>query len=117
MSEVPDFTESELELIHQTLNKRFEKDVEEQLADVEIRLSPADRALMVCPAVFWSERGANFVLVKSGEKEFRCQFYYREHEQFGTGRDTYDEVGDCVLDLLQAHADHELNRNPNKISN
>lgn len=117
MIEVPDFTESELDLIHRTLSERFEKDVEEQLADVEIRLSPADRALTVCPAVFWSERGANFVLVKSGEKEFRCQFYYREHEQLGTGRDTYDELGDCIITLLQAQADHERDRYRNKIGN
>ena len=115
MSEVPDFIESELELIHQTLNKRFEKDVEEQLADVEIRLSAADRALTECAAVFWSGHGANFVVVKSGEKEFRCQFYYRGHEQFGTGRDTYDELGDCVVTLLQAQVNHRRDQNKNNI--
>jgi len=117
MSKVPDFTESELDLIHQTLNERYEKDVEKQLADVEIRLSPADRALTVCPAVFWAEQGANFVLVKSGENEFRCQFYYREQEQLGTGRDIYDELGDCVATLLRVQADHERNRNLNQSGN
>jgi hypothetical protein len=111
MSKVADFTESELNLIHQTLKERYEKDVEAQLADVEIRLSPGDHALTECPALFWSERGANFVLVKSGENEFRCQFYYRGNEQFGTGRDTYDELGDCIVTLLQAQADHEREQN------
>jgi len=33
MSDVPDFTESEQELINQTLKERFGKDVEHQLAD------------------------------------------------------------------------------------
>jgi len=117
MSKVPDFTESELDLIRQALNERYEKDVEEQLADVEMRLSPADRALTVCPAVFWSDRGANFILVKSGEKEFRCQFYYREQEQFGTGQDTYDELGDCVANLLRVQAEHERDRNLNQSGN
>ena len=114
MSEVPDFTESELALIHQTLNERYEKETEVQLADVEIRLGPSDRSLTECPAVFWAERGANFVVIKSGEKEFRCQFYYRGHEQFGTGRDSYDELGDCVVTLVQVQADHERNQNQNQ---
>lgn len=111
MSNVPDFTESEQQLISQTLKERYGKDVKSRLADVEIRISVADRTLTECPAVFWSERDTNFVVIKSAEKEFRCQFYYRGHEQFGTGHETYDELGDCVITLLQVQSDHERDKN------
>ncbi len=111
MSNTLEFTESEQQLISQTLKERYGKDVEFQLADVEIRVNPADRTLTECPAVFWSERDANFLVVKSGEKEFRCQFFYRGHEQFGTGRETYDELGDCLITLLQVQSDHERDKN------
>ena len=38
---------------------------------------------------------------------YRCQFYYSEAEQYGTGRDEYDDIGTCVLTLLQVQSDHE----------
>jgi len=37
---------------------------------------------------------------------YRCQFYYSETEQYGTGRDEYDDIGTCVLTLLQVQSDH-----------
>ena len=42
MSKVPDFTESELDLIHQTLKDRCEKAIKVQLADAEIILRPSE---------------------------------------------------------------------------
>ncbi len=47
------------------------------------------------------------MVVKAGDTEYRCQFFYRGHEQFGTGREVYDKIGECVTDLLQVQADHE----------
>jgi hypothetical protein len=40
-------------------------------------------------------------------KRFRAQFYYGEAEQFGVGKDEFDELGDCVVTLLQVQSDHE----------
>lgn len=110
MSQVPDFTDSELWIIRTTLKERYGKDVETQLADVELRLDPGAREVTSCPAVYWSERGANFVLCKVGEKQYHAQFYYGSSRQYGTGRDRYDELGDCVTTLLQVQADHERER-------
>ncbi len=47
------------------------------------------------------------MVVKAGDTEYRCQFFYRGHEQFGTGREVYEKIGECVTDLLQVQADHE----------
>jgi len=56
------------------------------------------------------ERGADFVICKVGESRYRCQFFYSDQEQFGTGRDVYDNLAECVTILLQVQADHEQTR-------
>jgi len=66
--------------------------------------------LTICPTVFWSERGCNFAIFKTAEERYRCLFYYSEEEQYGTGRDEYDELAECVGLLLQLQADHEKQR-------
>jgi hypothetical protein len=38
---------------------------------------------------------------------YRCQFFYSETEQYGTGHDEYNSLGDCILTLLQVQSDHE----------
>ena len=63
-----------------------------------------------CPAVYWSARGAEFVVAKTGESRFRTQFFYASGEQFGTGRNEYDQLGDCVVTVLQVQADDERRR-------
>jgi hypothetical protein len=107
MHAIPDFTDNELWILRSTLKERYGRDVEIRLAEAELRLEPDAREVTPCPAVFWSERGANFVIAKSGESRYRCQFYYRGFQQYGTGRDEYDELATCAVTLLQVQADHE----------
>jgi hypothetical protein len=107
MAPVPDFTESEIWTLRQTLRERYGKDVDPQLADTEVRLTPGAKELTVCPALYWEGRGAHFVIVKVGGDRFRGQFYYRLHQMFGTGIDEFDNLGDCTIALLQVQADHE----------
>ena len=63
--------------------------------------------LPLCPTIYWSERGAQFVVCKVADDRYRSQFFYSEAEQFGTGRDVYDDLKDCVVTLLQVQSDHE----------
>ena len=117
MNQVPDFTETELWAIRTVLAERYGEDVELQLADSELRLNPESTTLTLCPAAFWSGRGANFVVFKIGEGEYRNQFFYRNREQFGTGREYYDNIAECVTTLLQVQADHERTRDSGKVCN
>ncbi len=110
MADIPEFSDSERWVIRVTLKERYAKEVAIELADAEIRLQPSARELTLCPAVFWSERGCNFVVVRVGDAAYRCQFFYHGYEQFGTGREVYDNIGECVTDLLQVQADHEKAR-------
>lgn len=107
---IPDFTQAEQQLIGQILLERYKRLVPWQLAEAELQLDPGSERLTVCPTLYWSERGAEFIVCKLGESRFRCQFFYSEKEQFGTGREIYDDLGDCVVTLLQVQADHERTR-------
>lgn len=106
MAEIADISETELWVINTTLRERYGRDVELQLADAEIRLNPADRELSNCPVVYWQMDDCNFVLFKTGDGRYRCQFFYRGYQQYGTGRHEYDDLAECVVDLLQTQADH-----------
>ena len=106
MPDIPDITDTELWIVKTTLKERYGREVEIQLADAEVRLSPADRELSSCPLIHWLADDCNFVLVKAGDRTYRCQFYYRGYQQYGTGRNAYDDLAECIVDLLQTQADY-----------
>ena len=107
---IPEFTEAERQLVSQILLERYGRLVPWQLAEAELQLDPGAEDLTVCPTIYWIERGAEFIVCKVGESRFRCQFFYSETEHFGTGREVYDDFGDCMLTVLQVQADHERTR-------
>ncbi|MBK7815581.1 MAG: hypothetical protein IPJ52_15540 [Rhodocyclaceae bacterium] len=104
---IADFSDSELKLINQTLVERYGRMVPLQTADAEIQLHAESDALDTCPVVYWKERGAHFVVFKLGDTRFKAQFFYNEATQYGTGKESFDNLGDCVVTLLQVQADHE----------
>lgn len=107
MPKIPSFGESELDYIRSALSERFKEAVEIHLADAELRLHSDHETLTECPAVFWQARGCSFVLFRTGDEEYRCQFFYEPAEQFGTGHTAYDDLPRAVMALLQVQADHE----------
>lgn len=107
MNEIPDITDTERWIVETTLKERYGDQVPElQFADAEIRLSPADRDLSTCPVFIWEAEGCHFVIFKTGERRYRCQFFYRAYQQYGTGVHEYDDLTECTVSLLQAQADH-----------
>jgi hypothetical protein len=107
---IPKFTERERNLVRQTIKERYGSEVTFQDVDAELQLNLLEETLTTCPSLTWEERGAHFVIFKTGDSRFRCQFYYTDVQQFGTGKDEYDNLGDCIVTLLQVQADHELER-------
>lgn len=112
-TEISDFNDAELWTLEQTLKERWGNDhgIELQFADADIRLSPSDRETVECPAAIWTYKGCNFVIFKTGTKKYRCQFFYRGYQQYGTGVREYDDMGDCIVSLLQVQADYERENN------
>jgi hypothetical protein len=107
---IPDFTDSEFQMAKQILLERYGRAVPLQAVEVELLLDPEHKEPSPCPALYWNELGAEFVVAKVGDQRFRCQFFYSENEIFGTGRDIYDNLGDCVTNVLQLQADHHGTR-------
>lgn len=110
MTKIPDFTETEFWTVRSTVVERFRRQLEVQRADTEIRLSPHDRELTVCPALYWQFEDCHFLLIKTGPSRFHNQFFYSVREEYGTGKHDYDDIAECVIALLQAQADHARER-------
>ncbi len=104
-----EFTDTEIATIRELLNYRYQKDIEIHLADSDM-IAEGENEPREYPTVFWHARGANFVVIKTGMFGFRSQFFYTPHEQFDTGIDEYNSLGQCVSALLEVQAEHEKQR-------
>ena len=113
MPEIEDISDNELWIVKSALRERYGKDMELQLADSEIRLRQSDRDLTVCPVLYWEHEKCHFVIIKSGDRRYRSQFYYRLYQQMGTGTAEYDDLSECVVSLLQVQADYEAKEQGN----
>lgn len=110
MPTIPEFTDHELWIVRNALEERFGEPVEPDVAESELRLDPFSSELTPCPTLFWEMHECKFVIFKTGDKRYRCMFFYRVREQFGTGIDEYDDLTECVVTLLQVQADHERDK-------
>ena len=107
MTSIPDFTDAEQKRVSAILLERYGKIVPVQLADSELQLGGDPAQLSLCPTIYWHERGAHFIVCKVGEGRYRCQFFYSDADQYGTGHDEYDDISVCLKTLLQVQSDHE----------
>ncbi len=110
---IPAFSASDLKLVQATLKERFgaaADQVEIKEAETEIRLSPADRELTLCPALFWIVGDCAFVVSRTGQAAYRAMFYYSVKDRFGTGQEEYDNLGDCLITLLKVQEEEQARR-------
>jgi hypothetical protein len=107
MNPIPDFTDDERHTVTQTLLERYRRMVPIEVGEAEIQVDSKGKQLTECPVIYWEGRGAHFVVFKLGDNRFRGQFFYSEAQQYGTGHDSFDSIGDCVVTLLQVQSDHE----------
>ncbi len=121
---IPDISEHEMWLVQSTLNERYEgAGVKAQKVDVELRLSPADRELTTCPAMYWEEGKCRFIIAKTyedkrtGERLYYSQFFYSVRHNYGTEEHEYKDLGDCVVNLLklQEEFDRQQTENPEPV--
>lgn len=106
MKAIPEFTENEIWTVETALRERYGEPRSLELAETELRLNPVSPELTPCPTVYWEDKGCHFVICKTGDKAYRCQFFYRVHQMYGTGIEQYDDLTECVVTLLQVQADY-----------
>lgn len=90
------------------LQERYGAAPEIHLAETEMRLDRGKTELVPCPTAYWETDDCHFVVVKTGDRQYRCQFFYRIHQMYGTGIDQFDDLTECVVTLLQVQADHHV---------
>ena len=102
-----DFTEREIWVIQTTAKERWGRvDIQLHPADVAVRMHPQDEEGTPCPALFWIVNQCNFVVVKTGVSQYRCQFFYNDLQQMGPDVTEYTELAECVVQLLQTQSDY-----------
>ena len=106
MDQIADFNDTEMWIIRTAIRERYGREVELMLADSELRLDSGSTELTSCPTLVWQDNDAHLAIFKIGEDQYRCQFFYRGHEQFGTGKRVFTDLGECIITLLQVQADH-----------
>jgi len=110
VNSIPEFNDAEKWVIESALKERYKKKISIELADSEVKLDAnADQATL-CPAICWAARAANFAICKIGENRYRSMFFYSVYDAYGTGREEYDDIAECVSILLRLQADHEKER-------
>lgn len=108
------FPAQDIDLVKRTLWERYGRPVQVQEVEVELLIAPGDAIPSACPALYWRDGNANFVLARvqgpAGVPTFRTQFFYDENEVFGTGHTEYGNLGDCVVTVLQVQQAHAAER-------
>ncbi len=107
---LPAFTASDLSLARATLKERFGFDVDVQEAETEVRLHEGDRELAQCPAIYWQVEKCSFVVAKTGPAAYRAMFFYSIKDRFGTAKEEYDNLGDCLITLLKVQEKEHARR-------
>ena len=111
MADIASFSDAEMHLVHAALRERFGQQMEVQEVETEIRLHPADRELTVCPALYWETEGrCRFVVSKTGNNKFRSMFFWSVKDRFASGKEEYDNLGDCVVTTLKMQEEAERSR-------
>ena len=104
---IPDFSEQQVSTVQQMINARYKEDIELLLADSEVQIDPAILDTTVCPILFWNARECNFVIMRTGENQYRAQYFYNPHEQYPTQQDFFTIIEDCVTAVLREQSDYE----------
>lgn len=104
---VPDFSEHQVSFVQQLINARYKEEVELHLADSEIQIDQAILDTTVCPILFWNARDCNFVIMRTGNDQYRGQYFYNPHEQYPTQQVFFTTLEDCAEAVLREQSDYE----------
>ena len=106
-NKIPDFTEPELQIVATALIDRYGEEVETHLADAEMQ-SGDEAGKVTCPVIFWRWQDASLLIFKMGQNHYSARYFYDPGEQFHPAEEDFGDIANCVLALLMAQEDHEV---------
>jgi len=104
---ISDFSDTQINAVQQLINARYKEDTELQLADSEVQIDPQLDETTVCPVLFWNACDCNFVILRTGDDQYRAQFFYNPHDQYSTQQVFFTTVEDCASAILREQSDYE----------
>lgn len=104
---ITDFSDGQLNAVQFLINKRYGEETELQLGDSEVQIDPEKDETVSCPVIFWNARECNFVIIKTGEDQYRAQYFYTPHDQVSTQQSYFTVIEDCAIAVLGEQSDYE----------
>lgn len=104
---IPDFTDAQLAAVQKLINTRYKEEIALELGDSDIQIDPKIQTQTSCPIIFWNARECSFVVMRTGEDQYRAQFFYNPHDQVSTHQALFTVVEDCVSAVLREQSDFE----------
>ncbi len=102
-----DFSDEQVNAVQAMVNKRYGEETELHLGDSEVQVDPKKDELAACPVIFWNARECNFVIIKTGEDQYRAQYFYTPHDQVNTQQAFFTVIEDCASAILREQSDYE----------
>lgn len=111
---VTDFTDEEISTLQALVNRRCGVTTELLLGDSDFQSDPAQAEVVSCPVVFWSSLDCNFVLMRTGEDQYRAQYYYNPNDQFSTRQSVFTDIEDCASAVMREQSESERDSDKTK---
>jgi hypothetical protein len=104
---IVDYTDEQVSAVQTLINNHYGEETELQLGDSEVQIDPKLEEVTPCPVIFWNASECNFVIIKTGEDQYRAQYFYTPHEQVSTQQVFFTVVEDCVNAILREQSNDE----------
>jgi hypothetical protein len=104
---IADYTDEQVSAVQTLINNCYGEETELHLGDSEVKIDPGKKEVFVCPVIYWNARECNFVIIKSGEDQYRARYFYTPHDQVSTQQTFFTVVEDCADAVLREQSDDE----------
>ena len=104
---IADYNDEQVSAVQALINNRYGEETELHLGDSEVQIDPGKKEVFVCPVIYWNARECNFVIIKSGEDQYRARYFYTPHDQVSTQQTFFTVVEDCADAVLCEQSDDE----------
>ena len=92
-----EFTDNEIDRIRVSLNERYEKAIKINLVDGSQRSENGNQNT----GIYWHMAGVNYLITKTGEKEYSGGFYSTPHNFHDGQKKIHNNVEQCIEDIIQ----------------